>query len=153
MPKLTFYRQRRRDGGTRTGVDVDGAAVLQQFEAGKKPSDPVLLWFVDIRCEGPSLPATPEGARDWLLAQAETVTTALERLADDIGPGLDVNVWPLRYPVPGTRKGVRLAVVCSATRRLAGREMATVLKDLADNWAKYVRGLKAAEPAPAAQFS
>jgi len=153
MPKLSFYSQRRRDGGTRTGVDIDGAALLQHFEAGRKASDPVLLWFVDVRCEGPSLPATPDGARDWLLAQGETITAALERLADDIGPGLDVNVWPLHYPVSGTRKGVKMAVVCSAARRLAGREMAAVLKDLADHWEQYVRGLKAAEPAPAAQFS
>ena len=53
MPNLTFYRQKRVDGGVRTGVELDGETVASLFEEGDPERDPALLWFVDLRCEGP----------------------------------------------------------------------------------------------------
>ena len=31
MPDLTFYRQKRVDGGVRTGIDLDGVTVCEDI--------------------------------------------------------------------------------------------------------------------------
>ena len=50
--ELSFYRQKRQDGGIRTAVTVDGDTVLHRFQPGEGASDPALLWYVDLRCAG-----------------------------------------------------------------------------------------------------
>src|SRR5437867_2729663 len=99
MPRLNYYRQRRRDGGTRSGVAVDDAVLLHSFEPGAEASDPALLWYVDIRCEGPRLPARPDPVRQWLLAQRVILAGGLRALAEELRAGVDVDVWPLQRPI------------------------------------------------------
>ena len=65
MHKLTFYHQKRRDGGLRTGVDFDDERVLERFEPGDLARDSALEWFVDIRCRGETLPAR-NGSTDFV---------------------------------------------------------------------------------------
>ena len=71
MPNLTFYRQARIDGGIRTGIELDEDAVFEHFEEGGPELDPTLLWYVDLRCQGPGLPDEPRKAREWLIDHAD----------------------------------------------------------------------------------
>src|SRR5262249_4105359 len=141
MPKTPFYRQYRRDHGVRTGVDIDGTTALHLFEPGEDDPDPALLWFVDLRCEGAALPAGVEEARQWLLDNATVIRSGFETLAQEVGPGMDPDAWPLLWKIPGTARRVRMTIVCSAARRLEGRDIAKVLADVAEHWEERIRGL------------
>src|SRR5437867_195824 len=128
MDKLNFYRQKRRDGGLRTGIEFNDARVLERFEPGDSPQDSALLWFVDVRCSGGSLPSEPESVRRWFLQKGGFIRAALHELSKELVAGIDPG-WPIRRTIP-TPDGMRMAVYCSATRRLTGREIAEILSDL-----------------------
>src|SRR5262249_45375163 len=100
MPKISFYQKKRRDGGIRTGIDIDRESVLGCFQSGPEESDPVLLWFVDLRCEGARLPTTPEEARQWLLDHSALIHQAFQKLIAEIRAGIDFNTWPLLWTLP-----------------------------------------------------
>lgn len=146
MDKLNFYHQKRRDGGLRTGIDFNDERVLETFDLGDGPQDAALLWFVDIRCAGENLPSEPEAIRGWFLARGEMIRSALRDLAGELSAGIDSD-WPLKKDL-GMHDGVRMAIYCSATRRLSGREISSVLSALATTWGDAVRTLGSyAEPA------
>jgi hypothetical protein len=144
MDKLTFYHQKRRDGGLRTGVDSNDERVLERYEPGDLPRDSALIWFVDIRCTAEALPSGPEGIREWFLSRSGPIQTALRQLADDCVAGIDKD-WPLKRQIP-TSDGVVMAIYCSAMRRLSGREMASVLAELEAKWPVLVRELPSYAP-------
>jgi hypothetical protein len=144
MHKLTFYHQKRRDEGLRTGVDFDDERVLERFEPGHLARDSALKWFVDIRCSGEVLPSEPEGIREWFLSRSGPIQTALRQLADDCVAGIDKD-WPLKRQIP-TSDGVSMAIYCSAMRRLSGREIASVIAELEAKWPVLVRELPSYTP-------
>lgn len=148
MTKLTFYRQVRKDGGIRTGVEVNEDPVLGQFQEGDQESDSALEWFVDVRCSVSTLGHDPEEARRWLLRHALVIQTALKNLAEELKPGMDSSSV-LRRRIAGAPTGVQMEIVCSALRRVTGQEMATVLLDLGTRWPGLIRGLPALESTPA----
>lgn len=147
MSKLTYYRQKRMDGGTRTGVEVGGVTVLGRFEHDAEETDPVLRWYVDLRCEGARLPGDPEAVRNWLLDNAGLIRDALHALAEELRAGMDFDTWPLQWKVPKGPRGVRMTIVCSVTRRLDARDIARVLADIAAHWEEVVGGLLVGETA------
>jgi hypothetical protein len=145
MPTLTFFRQARRDGGIRTGIDVDDRTVLSRFEPGRRDEDPALLWYVDVRCTGPRLPRDIDAARQWLtrhaiqVRQALEALEALEALAAQAPEGLDPSEWPVQTTqrIPGAT----ITVAASAVRRPEARGMAATLRDIADHWRQHVDAL------------
>lgn len=146
MNKLTFYHQKRRDGGLRTGVEVNDERVLETYEPGELRKDSALLWFVDVRCSGQRIPNEPEAVRQWLLERHAEIGAALRQLSEELPAGIDKD-WPIRKQVSAS--DVRMAIYCSATRRLSGREISRVLSDLAKRWAEIVRRLGTYEAIPA----
>ena len=144
MHKLTFYHQKRRDGGLRTGVDLDDERVLERFEPGDLARDSVLEWFVDIRCRGETLPSEPEEIREWFLSRSGPIQTALRQLADDCAAGIDKD-WPLKREIPSS-DGVGMAIYCSAMRRPSGRDIASVITELEAKWPVLVRELPSYTP-------
>jgi hypothetical protein len=142
MPTITFFRQARRDGGVRTGIDIDGRTVLSQFQQGWRAADndPALLWYVDVRCDGPRLPTDVDHARQRLLRHAGHVVQVLEALADKAPEGLDPSEWPLQTSKRLT--GATITVACAAVRRVEAREMAAVLRDVAEHWRERLASLK-----------
>ncbi len=118
MSKISFYRQERWDGGIRTGIEMDGYVVMQSFAEGTDDSDPALLWYIDVRCEGAKLAAEPEKARKWFLEHAEIIRAGLRQLAGHIRAGVDADGWPLLWPMPESPRGVRITVAVSAVERL-----------------------------------
>jgi hypothetical protein len=148
MAKLSFYRQMRQDGGLRTAITTEDDHLLHLFQRGKKPDDPALLWYVDIRCQGARLPTEPEPARQWFLDQAPIILEALTQLAEKLQAGMDIQAWPLLWDSPRHPRGVRLTIACSAVRRTPSLEIASILTDLRDHWREIIRGLPAPQPAP-----
>ena len=142
MPKISFYRQKRRDGGLHTGVVVNGYTALEQEEGvAWEDQDPILLWWVDLRCEGKKLPAGSEEARQWLLEQTPRIRSGFEKLGDELRVGLDYNTWPLLWPVPKAPRGVRMIIACSALYRSDALGMAGVMADIAAHWREWLEKL------------
>jgi hypothetical protein len=138
MPKIAFYRQKRADGGLHTGLMHDLDVVLERFDESEEPSDPALVWFVDVRAEGAKLPREGEQIRRWFLDQSAVVQQGLRALADELQAGMAVDTWPLTRKLAGAPRGVRLQVVCSIARRLDALDVSRLLRDVADHWQEYL---------------
>lgn len=148
MPAITFFRQSRQDGGTRTGIDIDGDTAFMQFDGSNEDSDPVLSWYVDVICEGGRLPFEPEKAREWLLKNASSIRNGFHELAEKLEAGMDIESWPLRWEPSKRPQGVRISIVCCAVRRAAARNMTAILLELCDHWQEFVHGLPALQEVP-----
>jgi hypothetical protein len=135
-----FYHHKRKDGGVRTGVEVNDGRVLETFLPGEGERDAALLYFVDVRCSGAKLPQAPEEVRVWLLEHSTQIKSALKALADDLSAGIDID-WPAKKEAE-TNGSARIAVYCSAMRRLSGREIASILLELETNWHETIKGLQ-----------
>src|SRR5947209_8376656 len=131
MTKLTYFRQQRRDNMIRTGITIDMDVILHHSTREKKDADPVLAWFVDVRCEGAKLPEYAEEIRQWFLDKAPVIRKVLTDLAAEIKVGLDFDLLPLIWRVPHPPRGVRMTIACSADRMDAVRGMAEILKETA----------------------
>lgn len=145
MRTITLFKQQRQDGGTRSGIDIDGELLLQRFVRGAE-EDPALLWYVDIRCTGEYLPADGEDARDWLVRHTTALALGLKELAAKISAGVDVDIWPVTHALPPLPDGTSILVVASAMRRLAGRELARHVQGLADTLTDELRSLAPMQP-------
>jgi hypothetical protein len=145
MASIVFFRQRRRDGGTRTGIDVNGRTVLDHFEEGKGEPDPALVWYVDVRCEGPRLPRTAESAQQWLINHGPAFSREIDNLADELTAGIDSDTSPLQH-VARRITGAKVTIACSAMRRIEAHQIGVVLRDIAANWSERVAGLTLGQP-------
>jgi len=146
--KLSFYRQQCRDGSLRTGIEINGHTDLGRFQnepEDPEDRDPVLAWWVDLRCKGHKLPEDPEQVRRWFLDHAEVIHRGFQELANEMEAGLDFNTWPLLWPIPRPPRGVRMLIACNASRRLDGLTMPSLLREIDDEWEEVVRTLPATE--------
>jgi hypothetical protein len=144
MTTINFYRQVRKDGGKRTGIEINGETVLGRFEKGKKPEDSALLWFVDVRCSGRNLPEDPEAARKWLL-EKPAIQNALEKIADELRAGIDFSE-PISRKVPNAGHGITIYIFCSAVVRLQALDMANALAETSSHWVEFITSLECLEP-------
>jgi hypothetical protein len=141
MQDLTIYHQKRRDGGIRTGVELNGERVLELLKTGRLASDPALEWFVDVRLKGSGFPSEPEEIRDWLLDQGPKLTHELERTAEKLAAGIDPG-WPFVQPIRLATPNIQQArIVCSAARRLDCRTISRVLLQFGKNWGDLMGSL------------
>jgi hypothetical protein len=148
MPKLTFYRQKRFDGGIRTGLewglDLDPtfegeSTLLERFEPGEEERDPSLLWFVDIRCEGPGVPSSLDEAPRWFLSTKPVIDDGLARFADHLRQvGADLDHYPLEWSEFPNTDNVERKIVCSAIRRTVCRELSEILDDVREHWSEWI---------------
>src|SRR6266478_481859 len=135
MAKIIFYRQKRRDGGIHTGIEIDGHTAMEQEEGIEwDNADPILVWYVELRCEGKKLPVRAEEARKWLLHQEDLIRENFARLVLELSVGMDYNCWPLLWPMPKAPRGVKLAVACHAMHRADALAIANVISDMAVHW-------------------
>jgi hypothetical protein len=141
---LVYYRQGRVDGGIHTGVDAFDAPLLESFEneAPYDESDPVLAWYIEVRCKGRGLPTSVEGARAWLLKHQEVIRSGLAALADELSVGLDVESYPYFWrKFPSRFKEAQLTLVCSAHRRPNGIGLARQVRAFGDHFEEYLMRL------------
>ena len=122
-----------------TGAEINGERVLELFKPGRAAFDSALDWFVDLRCRGRNLPEDPESIRGWFLEQGPTIQTHLERIAEELRAGMDSD-WPLTRGVT-IAKGVEAKFVCSAVRRLTGRDIGKILLNLGKAWPRLIASL------------
>jgi len=147
MKNLTFFRQKRRDGSVRTGVELDEERILEDFESGAPREDPRLLWWIDVRCSQKTWPEETEKLREWLLEHAQRIEGGLKALATELNTGIDKDC-PVKHVAP-SRAGTKIEIFCSAMRRVAGREIQTELFTLARNWQTIIAELPSRELAEA----
>ncbi len=135
MSRLVFYRQKRNDGSIRTGVELDDETIAHQFEEPTGDRDPVLLWYVDLRCEGSGVPSEPKAAALWLLDQSLTIRHGFRRFAEKMRFGADVDLYSIRWSeFESLPDDVEMTIVCSASNRIAARGLAEILADIGDRW-------------------
>src|SRR5688500_7350298 len=141
MPQITLYRQVRRDGGTRTGIEVDEDTAFSRFEEGAVERDAALVWYVDVRCTGSHLPQERGAARAWLLRHSDAIAALLRAAAEQVPAGYDPVEWPLQ--TSGTIDGAGVTVACSAVRRAEARQLAQILQNLAAHLRDHIESLQA----------
>jgi hypothetical protein len=141
---LTFYRQQRVDGGIRTGIMLGMETVFEKFEGDEDQYDPSLAWSVDLRCNGPSLPDNPTGARAWLIAHHEEIRDGFRLFADQLGVGSDpTGVLLLEWSdFPNPPPGVSMKIVCGALRRVDARYLSNRLAEVGEGWLGLVNELE-----------
>src|SRR5216683_2642808 len=146
MAKIIFYRQKRRDDGIHTGIEIDGYTAMEQEEGiDWDNADPILVWYVELRCEGKKLPGKAEEARKWLLEQGRFIRESLVSLASELQVGMDYNNWPLLWTVPNAPRGVRMSVACHAMHRADALAIAEVISDVALHWQERIEKLSVPE--------
>lgn len=146
---LIYYRQGRVDGGIHTGVEGFDMPLLESFEneAPYDESDPVLAWYVEVRCKGQGLPTSAEDARAWFLKHQELIRSGLAALADELSVGLDVESYPYFWRnFPSQPKEAQLTLVCSAHRRSNGIGLGRQVRAFADHYEDYLKRLSAVRP-------
>lgn len=139
---LTYYCQYRADHGMHMGIEVDGIPLWESFQPGKGEPNPILLWYVDLRGKGKKIPASPPAIRLWLFDQGPAIKAAFQELAHQLEVGMDQDVYPVQWPVPLQVPGVQLTIVCFASHRVLGREMAQIVAKLGHNWEKNLEQLQ-----------
>jgi hypothetical protein len=83
--------------------------------------------------------------RAWLLENAQIIEGGLRAYTAELGAGIDIN-WPAKHAVP-TRTGLKIEVLCSAMRRVGGREIQSELSHLATHWQTIIAELPSCESA------
>ncbi len=132
MSELIFFRQKRRDGGVRTGIEFDEETLFDMFEPGSETADAALVWFVDIRCTGSNLPSNCDAAHKWFRDRSSVVKSELDKLATHLRAGIDAD-WPLRKEI-NSGPDLKMAIYYSAMNRITGTEMSEVFSSLANQW-------------------
>jgi hypothetical protein len=144
MATLTFYRQARADGGLRTGIEIDGETLLEDYLPGGQEHDPALLWYVDLRCEGDSLPTEPEAVREWFLENARLIQSGFATCAEELKVGVDSfdqDFRPYERRIGQTPDGTVLRVCVSAVRRMDARKIAVELRRIGAEWDRSLHAL------------
>ncbi|MBX6313109.1 MAG: hypothetical protein IRY99_09385 [Isosphaeraceae bacterium] len=142
MAKLIFYRQKRYDGVIHTGIELDDETISEISEGGGAERDPTLLWYVDLRCEGPGIPAEADSAVLWLREHSKILREGFARFAERLRIGADPDVYSLTWnDFQSVPEGVSLEIACSAVRRIDARAMATILQEIGDHWDEILRSL------------
>lgn len=135
MAKLLFYRQKRVDRRIRTGLEWNDQTLAERFDDGPGERDPVLLWYVDVKCEGPGIPEDPDLAEQWFVDHSEILRNSLGSYAEQLGPGIDMGMHSLTWNLaPETSENVQVTIACSAADRITARELPSIMKDLAVQW-------------------
>lgn len=145
VPELTFYRQARVDGGMRSGIELDGNTIYGRFDEGNPEYDPTLLWYVDLRCEGPGLPHEPEDARQWLLSNSRIIREGFQRCAEELRAGSDPDIYPVIWEeFTDVPEGVSMKIAFTAIRRVDAIHLSQRMSEVAAHWEEMIERLSPA---------
>jgi len=143
VSKLLFFRQKRFDGTIHTGLELDDEPIAHRYEGGSGERDPALLWYVDLRCEGPGIPDDPELSAHWLLEHGSSIRDGFAGFARKLEVGADPDLYSLTWGgFPEEPEGVTMTIACSAARRVEARELSRILGDIAGRWDELIRKLE-----------
>lgn len=145
MAELTFFRQKRFDGGIRTGIEIDGHTVFENFMPGGPDDDPSLLWYIDVKCFGDGLPTEPEEVRRWFMDNGEALKEQLLLIANtSLSVGFDTELRPFQRNL--CLKDISSKMIVTAIRRITAREISSELQDLCNNWHKLLNDMEKLSP-------
>jgi len=138
---VTFFRQKRFDGGIRTGISADGTLLLHRFDPGDLENEnPALEWYVDITLSAEDIPENLDNLKSWLVQQQKSVSSVLREIGREFRAGTDFPELPFRYEKK-LPDGLRISVSFSAVLRVDCLQMAQILENLADSWSDLVSQL------------
>lgn len=146
MSELIFYRQARIDGGLRTGIELDGEMLAERFENESSEPDPILIWYVELRCAGSGIPDTSAEAYRWLVDHSSTISEGFKKCAVETNVGVDPDIYPAQWGgFESTPPDTRWVIAYSALRRIDSRQMNQILAEIGSTWEVLIRDL---EPQP-----
>jgi len=147
MASVTFFRQQRVDGGIRTGIDYEGCTLLESFAQGSDEDDPALLWFVDVKLEGPVIPSrSPNHLRQWLIDLAAKLQPHLDAVAEELSAGVD-GEWPVQRSFSMPAEDLLLTVSATGIRRLQARQIGEKVREVSQRWPELLEALQPLSPA------
>ena len=144
-PVITFFRQSRRDGGLRTGIDLNDELVYGNY-VGPEDFDPVLDWYVDFQFSGPSVPGDRKRIKRWLISRSDEVRRVLRQQIAELRSGIDHEALPVVSEHRGKNSDDRLVIRVSASNRAASREIPRIFRDFEKHWSDEIRALPLAQP-------
>ncbi len=143
MSELIFYRQARIDGGVRTGIELDGMTLAERFENESSEPDPVLVWYVELRCEGPGIPEISAEAYRWLIDHSREISEGFARCATETSVGVDPDSYPAFWrDFDNTPPDTQWVIVYSALRRIDSRQLSQILAEIGLTWPDLIQNLK-----------
>ena len=146
MAEIHVFRNVRRDGGVRLGINIDGETAFHQY-TGPLEEDPSLVWYLDIICTGKKLPRDPGDVKEWLLIEGPLIRKGLEALAQRMEVGWDDLTLPFHLDIQGCPKGVSIQIKGSVLRGFRATQLAGIFFNTAKHWDRDIRRLPKAEEA------
>ncbi len=151
MRNLLYFRNVRRDGGIRLGVELDGERLFHQFIDGPKVNgiwdeNPAIDWYIDILFEGKNILGEPEKVRKWLVQIKPFLQKGLAELAQNLLAGVDEDALPLTHTVSHSPPGLQIAFKIMAIRKIRHEDVAKEILHLGKTWEKEMKKIPAAEP-------
>ena len=139
MPRVTFFRNARRDGEIHSGVSLEDDLILESWKNQAEDRDPVLDWFVEFEIDNPEAPASADDIRAWLPKQSAEIDEALALASRELDVGMDGGVAPFQFRT--TRQGGAIEVRGAASRRVRSTDIARRVDDLRADWRTDLMGL------------
>ena len=141
---LTFYCNAREDGGVRVGVSLGPITVHEIFRIDGDEYDPSLVWSIELRCEGETLPTEPHEVDPWLQARSTVIKAALSAYAEELRRVSERSgEYPLRWlTFPGLPASESMEFFCTAQRRVDAGFLATQLESLGKHWDEILNSLQ-----------
>ena len=131
MTEITFYRQQRRDGSIRSGLELNGEpqfGLIQSWPSETSDDDlsMVLDWYIDLTIQSPN----PIDSSD------------TDQIGDSMGAGVDFESPVLWKNYPELSDGYEIELVCRASNRISSRQLMNEIHGFAQHWLEYLGSLK-----------
>jgi len=149
MTEITFYRQQRRDGSIRSGLELNGEpqfGLIQSWPSETSDDDlsMVLDWYIDLTIQSPNPidHSDPEQTKNELLKLQASIQHGLNQLANSMGAGVDFESPVLWSKFPELSEGFHVEMVCRASSRISSRQLMREIHEFANHWLEYLGNLK-----------
>lgn len=149
MTEITFYRQQRRDGSIRSGLELNGEpqfGLIQSWPLETSDDDlsMVLDWYIDLTIQSPNPidHSDPEQTKNELLKLQTSIQHGLNQLANSMGAGVDFESPVLWSKFPELSEGFHVEMVCRASSRISSRQLMREINEFANHWLEYLGNLK-----------
>jgi hypothetical protein len=149
MTEITFYRQQRRDGSIRSGLELNGEpqfGLIQSWPSETSDDDlsMVLDWYIDLTIQSPNPidHSDPEQTKNELLKLQASIQHGLNQLANSMGAGVDFESPVIWSKFPELSEGFHVEMVCRASSRITSRQLMREINEFANHWLEYLGNLK-----------
>ncbi len=149
MTEITFYRQQRRDGSIRSGLELNGEpqfGLIQSWPSETSDDDlsMVLDWYIDLTIQSPNPidHSDPEQTKNELLKLQASIQHGLNQLENSMGAGVDFESPVIWSKFPELSEGFHVEMVCRASSRITSRQLMREINEFANHWLEYLGNSK-----------